>query len=539
MPGLVALIFLTIPIYIVYLSPPPRNGIVGALLTAGLLLVILGSAWLGYGPGLLVCSLTCFVLPWLIPRANRGFQAHLLQFIVLSFIALLVSRVAETGRRHRAVLKGAADVLEQKVRQRTAELTEAVKAVRRQAQLIELAQDAILSIDMEGHIQFWSAGAEQMYGWTKGEALGKTSHDLLNTNFPEPLEVMKRKVIDQGHWEGELKHTRRDGAQLRVLSRWALRPADGEEPAGIVEINTDITGRHKIEEQLRNTQRLESLGVLAGGVAHDFNNLLTGIIGNASLALDTTPASDPRYDLIQDTLRAAERAADLTRQLLAYAGKGHYELRVVDMSALVGEIIHLVKASIPKGVQLRRQLPASLPAVEADPGQLQQVIMNLIINGAEAIGPEGGIVLVRTAAQEIDEQYIGTLSAAGKHLQPGSYVMLEVHDTGCGMDEETIAKIFEPFFTTKFTGRGLGLAAVLGIVKAHGGALNVYSKPGQGTTFKVLLPSVAVQPQTTEVRLVADLTGHGMVLVVDDEELVRRAASPNPQAIWLRGGSCK
>jgi PAS domain S-box-containing protein len=363
-----------------------------------------------------------------------------------------------------------------------------------------------------------------MDGWSKQDALGKISHDFLQTKFPQTLADIERQVIEDGHWEGELKHRRRDGTELRVLSRWAFRPVEDGEPPGILEINTDITERRKIEEQLRQSQRLESLGVLSGGVAHDFNNLLTGMIGNTSLAIDTMLPSDPNYVLIQETLRAAERAADLTRQLLAYAGKGRYVLQVVDLSALVREISKLVKASIPKMVQLRLQLPDGLPAVEADAGQLQQVIMNLIINGAEAIGPEGGTVLVQTGAQEIDEQYIGTLSAAGEHLRPGPHVMLEVHDTGCGMDEETISRIFEPFFSTKFTGRGLGLSAVLGIVNGHRGALKVYSKPGQGTTFKVLLPSATGQPQTNEARPVADFTGKGNVLVIDDEEIVRQTA---------------
>jgi two-component system, cell cycle sensor histidine kinase and response regulator CckA len=234
--------------------------------------------------------------------------------------------------------------------------------------------------------------------------------------------------------------------------------------------------------------------------------------------------SDPKYVLIEDALRAAERAADLTRQLLAYAGKGRYVLQIVNLSLLVRQISQLVSASVPKTVQVRLQLAEDLPAVQADPGQLQQVIMNLIINGAEAIGPEGGTVLVRTAAQEVDEQYLGTLAAAGTGLRPGSYVMLEVHDSGCGMSDETISKIFEPFFTTKFTGRGLGLSAVLGIVQGHGGALKVYSKLSQGTTFKVLLPSVSAQPETAQAQPAVDLTGHGTVLVVDDEEVVRKTA---------------
>jgi CheY-like chemotaxis protein len=183
-----------------------------------------------------------------------------------------------------------------------------------------------------------------------------------------------------------------------------------------------------------------------------------------------------------------------------------------------------VQTSIPKPVQLRLQLTERLPGIDADPGQLQQIVMNLVINGAEAIGPQGGTVLVRTAVQAVDEQYIETMSSAGELLRPGQYVSLEVHDTGSGMSDETLAKIFDPFYTTKFAGRGLGLSAVLGIVRAHKGALKVYSKLGSGTTFKVLFPASANPLAQLPLPVARDLAGSGTVLVVDDEEIVRQAA---------------
>jgi CheY-like chemotaxis protein len=190
----------------------------------------------------------------------------------------------------------------------------------------------------------------------------------------------------------------------------------------------------------------------------------------------------------------------------------------------VREISRLVQTSIPKTVHLRLQLADDIPLVEADPGQMQQVVMNLIINGAEAIGPDGGTVLVRTGVQEVDEQYIGSLSVEGEHLTPGLYVILEVHDTGCGISEETLAKIFDPFFTTKFTGRGLGLSAVQGIVRGHRGALKLYSRPGQGTTFKILFPATATGQAEVPKSTGTDLNGVGQILIVDDEEIVRQAA---------------
>jgi two-component system, cell cycle sensor histidine kinase and response regulator CckA len=396
--------------------------------------------------------------------------------------------------------------------------------LREQAQLLNLAHDAILSLDWDGTIRFWSRGAEEMYGWTAAEATGQVSHQLLKTVFPESLGEIESKADARGYWEGELLHTRKDGSQLRIASRWAVRRDPSGRALGFLEINTDITEKRRIEEQMRHTQKLESLGVLAGGVAHDFNNLLTGILGNASLALENTrPHSSDRL-LMEEVMNAAERAADLTRQLLAYAGKGRFVMRTVNLSELVREISGLVQTSIPKTVQVRLQLADELPGIDADPGQLQQIIMNLVINGAEAIDPEGGTVLVRTAQQDVDEQYLGTMSLAPGTLKPGPHVCLEVHDTGSGMDQETIGKIFDPFFTTKFAGRGLGLSAVLGIVNAHKGALKVYSVPGEGTTFKVLFPASLVPLPTPESAVVPDFAGTGTVLVVDDEDVVRQTA---------------
>jgi PAS domain S-box-containing protein len=520
----VALAVITALAYLLIHFHAPRSTALAAVLWFGFFAIILGSAWLGYGPGLMVCVLTSFVVTRVIAPNPRNAQANVTQFATLVAISLLVSRVSEVSRRHEAVLRRAAVDLEKRVRERTADAVEAANAVREQAQLLELAHDAILSIDWNGTISFWNRGAEQMYGWSKEEAIGKISHELLHTVFPEPLEAIGAHLAAAGYWEGELQHTRRDGAVLRVVSRWALRQGREGRPAGYLEINTDVTERRQMEEQLRHRAKLESLGVLAGGVAHDFNNLLTGILGNASLALDSTPAHHPSRLLLEEVMRASERAADLTRQLLAYAGKGRFVMRVVDLSGLVREISGLVQTSIPKPVQLRLQLAEDLPGIEADAGQLQQIVMNLVINGAEAIGPDGGTVLVRTGTQAVDEQYIRAIAGAGDQLRPGPYVMLEVHDTGSGMSPETLAKIFDPFFTTKFTGRGLGLSAVQGIVRAHRGALKVYSQPGQGTTFKVLFPASAHVPTPVVAPAGGDLTGHGTVLVVDDEDIVRQTA---------------
>jgi signal transduction histidine kinase/ActR/RegA family two-component response regulator len=279
------------------------------------------------------------------------------------------------------------------------------------------------------------------------------------------------------------------------------------------------------EERLRQSQKIESVGILAGGIAHDFNNLLTGVLGNASLALETLPPHAPARGMIEGVVAASERAAHLTRQLLAYAGKGRFVVESLDLSRQVREIAALIQTSIPKNVQLRLDLADNQPMLQADGSQIQQVVMNLVINGAEAI-PEGenGMVLVATGVQDVDQEYLGTV-LPGSPVQPGRYITLEVHDTGTGMDEATQARIFDPFFTTKFTGRGLGLAAVLGIVQGHKGALKIYSAPGRGTTFKVLFPAGGEAPVAAPAppeTVHAAAKGH--VLVIDDEQVVRQVA---------------
>jgi signal transduction histidine kinase/CheY-like chemotaxis protein len=290
------------------------------------------------------------------------------------------------------------------------------------------------------------------------------------------------------------------------------------------ELRDHLADEQRTEERLRQTQKLESLGVLAGGVAHDFNNLLTGIIGNISLALDGTAKDNPTRRFLEDAVVASQRAADLTRQLLAYSGKGRFQIQRIDVSELVRQISALIHTSISKNVQLKLALTDPLPAVEADSSQLQQIVMNLIINAAEAIGPEkNGLVVVETGMQHASDEFLKTCISADS-VRPGQYVFLDVRDTGCGIDGDTLSKIFDPFFTTKFMGRGLGLAAVLGIVRGHNGALRVDSTPGAGSCFRVLFPPAqgeAVRPRKARVEN-KNLMGSGTILVVDDEEIVRK-----------------
>lgn len=292
------------------------------------------------------------------------------------------------------------------------------------------------------------------------------------------------------------------------------------------QIRDYLEERARNETALRETQKLESVGLLAGGIAHDFNNILTGVLGNASLALDELPPGSHLAARLADVVTATERAAQLTKQLLAYAGKGRFLIELLDLSQQIREISGLVQTSIPHTVQLRLELAEGLPRVEADAAQIQQVVMNLVINGAEAI-PEGkpGAVVITTRVQDVDDAYIQT-TVPGNEIRPGRYVILEVHDTGAGIPPEVVSRIFDPFFSTKFAGRGLGLAAVRGIVRGHGGAMKVCSAPGQGTTFKLLFPA---SPKEDQKRIEkpskqAAPQGSGTVLVIDDEEIVRRTA---------------
>ena len=281
----------------------------------------------------------------------------------------------------------------------------------------------------------------------------------------------------------------------------------------------------KLKHRLWEAQKKESLAALAGGVAHDFNNLLVGIIGSADLAEHQIPASSPAVDDLHRIQTTAVRCSELCKQLLAYAGKGKLIVQAFQLPELVREMGHLLEVSLSKNIAVRYQFADCLPAIEGDPSQVRQVVLNLMTNAAEALSGEIGAITIGLGLIEVSASPSQETFSGGR-LEPGSYVALEVSDTGCGMDADTILRIFDPFFSTKFTGRGLGLAAVLGIMRGHGGALRVYSEPGKGTTFKLLFPTSSehAADHSGSPPAQQDFTGRGTVLVVDDEELVREVA---------------
>ena len=284
----------------------------------------------------------------------------------------------------------------------------------------------------------------------------------------------------------------------------------------------DITDRkalqddhHRAQEQVRHRQKLESLGVLAGGIAHDFNNLLVAMLGNASLAKDTVPADSPVWPLLLDIETTARRAAELTRQLLAYSGKGTFRIEPIDLSLLVGEMAQLLGTVVSKKAALVRDLREGLPPVDADATQLRQVVMNVITNASDAIGEGSGTITLRTRRMQASTVFLRE-AQVGHDLAEGEYVVFEVSDTGVGMGADEVQRMFDPFYSTKAAGRGLGLAAVLGIVRGHRGALRVTSSPGTGTTVTLLLAPSQVAARITPTA--SDTLTQRTVLVVDDDE---------------------
>ncbi len=392
-----------------------------------------------------------------------------------------------------------------------------LKSTELMSDVLESMSEGFCAFDHHWKCTYVNSRAAALSRSSPDRLLGETLWDLL----PEEISAIVRVPLEQAM-------TGRAPAQFEQyyapFDTWFEVQAYPTRD-GLAVFGRDISERKRFNERLQQIQKLESLGVLAGGIAHDFNNLLTGIMGNASLVLDELPPRSEQHADLQKVLDASQRAAALTRQLLAYAGKGRFVIEPLDLSEVVREISDLIQSSVPKTVELRLQLAQNLPPIDGDAAQIQQLVMNLVINGAEAIGDNIGTVIVTTGLKQVDETYIRQ-SFGPSEISPGEYVLLDVTDSGCGMDRPTLARIFDPFFTTKFAGRGLGLAAVLGIVRGHKGALRVYSTPGVGSSFKVLFPVSANQTRERQPAPAAtDLEGTGTILVIDDEELIRQIAT--------------
>jgi PAS domain S-box-containing protein len=400
------------------------------------------------------------------------------------------------------------------------------RARARLAAVLESTSDFVGMSDPEGRTIYLNAAGRRLVGFAADEPV-----EGLDISVYHPTEAARRlrevaipHALEHGSWSGDSALRTRDGRELPTSQVVvAHRGPDGRLDF-LSTIIRDMSERRRFEEQLQRTQKLESLGVLAGGIAHDFNNLLVGILGNAGLAAKELYPGAPALALVKRIETAALRAAELTKQLLAYSGKGRFVVQAIDLNRLVEEMGRLLETVVSKRVALRFRLASALPAVEADATQVRQVVMNLITNASEAIGDRDGHVTVSTSVVSVDRAYLAG-APVGADAPPGRYVALEVSDDGCGMDATTQARIFDPFFTTKFTGRGLGLAAVLGIVRGHQGAIRVYSEPGRGSAIKVLLPALAGEaPDPAPGPRPSAFHGRGTVLVVDDDMGVRLVA---------------
>ena len=405
--------------------------------------------------------------------------------------------------------------------------------------IFEASDSGIILVNPEGMIEFANGRMAELFGMQL--------HELLGTPYSGHLHESETKVGDErmrmlinGEIQAvanERRFIRRNGTDFwGYLSGRRLENPDGSLRA-LVGVISDITDRKKAEEerlnlerQLLHAQKLESLGILSGGIAHDFNNLLLAVLGNLELALMRLPPEISARNNIDQAIKAARHAAKLTNMMLAYSGKGLFVIKPLNLTELVEENATMLDAAIPKSITLEQHLDHSLPIINADAGQVQQVIMNLITNAAEAIGDASGTITLETGAGEMDRDVLNE-SRLDEKMATGRYVWLEVRDNGCGMDSETVHKLFDPFFTTKFTGRGLGMSAVLGIIRAHKGAFLVKSVSGEGTTIKVLFPAADIQPtepdpagageSVPEVRI-----GHSVkALVVDDEDMIRSVST--------------
>jgi PAS domain S-box-containing protein len=385
---------------------------------------------------------------------------------------------------------------------------------RRYQLLLDGSKDhALFTVDSRGFVTSWSPGAERFFGFTEAEIIGQ---DYRRFFTPEDVdEGIQERDMERAELSGtavaEGWQVRKDGS--RFLAE-IVTARLGEDPPEYGRLLRDLTEERKTAEALLQTQKLESIGVLASGIAHDFNNLLTGILGNLSLAIERTPAEDTVRPLLETAERGSLKAAALVSQMLDYAGHRDIGGTRFDLSLLVAEILPLIESSIPKSVVLKLSLLPDLPWSEASSAAVEQIVMNLVVNAAESVPPEGGSVHVSTGVAESDAQ--------NPHA-----VYLEVRDTGCGMDETIQSRMCDPFFTTKFTGRGLGLAAVSGIVRRLGAQMDVKSAPEKGSTFRITFGGVrgapvASEPAAPEKAREAQTKPRntGTVLAVDDGPVI-------------------
>ncbi len=395
----------------------------------------------------------------------------------------------------------------------------AEEGLRRLAAIVESSEDAIIGESFEGRITTWNPGAEKMYGYSATEIVGRSARRLLPPEAADEVTENVRRAREGVSTTYETVRLRKDGKRIDVaMTVSPIRDHDGA-VVGVSTIARDITERHRLQEQLHHSQKMEAVGRLAGGVAHDFNNLLSVIVGYTYLIQSNSDGNDSLRNSADQIMNAAKRASGLTRQLLAFSRRQVLRPEIVDLNSVVGALSEMLPRLVGEDVDVRIVKAPDLPPVKADPSQLEQVIMNLVVNARDAM-PNGGKMTIETAHVAFD-----TDEARHHSVEPGDYVLLAVSDTGLGMDEETRTRIFEPFFTTKEAGKGtgLGLATVYGIVSQSSGYIWVYSEPGHGTIFKIYLPATTEAAGRTLISRHPELAicGTETILLVEDEDGVR------------------
>ncbi len=409
----------------------------------------------------------------------------------------------------RGAIQRAADA---KAKQQPEEaLREARARIDEQAALLDHAQDAIIVQRIDGGITYWNKGAERLYGWSREDAMGRDAMDLLLTNSAS-CQFARSHTRANGEWRGELRQRTRTGQEVVVQSSWALIEDANARPQSILVINTDVTENRQLEAKFLRAQRMESMGMMVGGIAHDLNNMLAPILMSVDILQSNLQQSEYK-DLIATMHRGAKNGAALVKQLLAFARGAEGKHVEVDLPSLLTEFVDFMGKTIKGDVKLSLSILQEALPVKADVTQLNQVLMNLCINARDAM-PEGGSIRITLDREEIDEGAVKLLSEA----VPGSYMVTRVSDTGEGMTPQMIERIFDPFYSTKDSNRGtgLGLATVRGIIKGHGGFIAVDSKPKEGTTFRVYLPVEGA-------KVNHDISGNPFtsgILLVDDEEMV-------------------
>jgi PAS domain S-box-containing protein len=454
--------------------------------------------------------------PYAEPDAGRGDEVTRLERTLNQTARLLAAQSEQLRTAH--------NDLESRVDRRTVELIQANEDLRqakdvRQA-LIKGSPLAIFAIDLEGKVIFWSPAAERIFGWTEAEAIGKKLPVIPEHRMHEFEAALVRLGMGESMQGDERTHQRKDGSRLEVAIWTApLRDASGA-ISGYITIDADITERKLLEEQVRQSQKLEAVGRLAGGVAHDFNNLLTVIMGYVEMLIADADGSAALIEYAQEIQFAADRASSLTGQLLAFSRRQISQPKVLDLNESVAHSMKLLQRVIGEDILVVTHPEPDLGRVKADPIHIDQALMNLVVNARDAM-PNGGTLTIETANVFLDEGY------GERHIgvKPGPYCMLAVSDTGTGMTSEVKTRIFEPFFTTKESGKGtgLGLSIVYGVVKQNGGDIMVYSEVDKGTTFKLYFPMAEASAVTAETDgRVEELRGTETVLLCEDEARIRK-----------------